>query len=165
MKGRPRWFWFPLYAWASLNALIGLALLPYCRPRDSYILDGVWIINCDRLVGGEWVDGQTWGPIVLIKKGNARQSLLVHEFAHVLHSLILGPLFLIGYGGHYAINRVRGMKHRDAYRGIWSEKLARMVAEEFESGARPNPWGSIESQGRLSETGNTGEIVSKLEGK
>ncbi len=140
MNFKPKWYWFPLYLWALVNTLIGVAFMLWGKPQASTWRQGVWVVKVDRIVGGEWVSGQTWGWLVLVKQ--YRPSLKVHEFVHVWHSLLLGVFFLLSYGVHYLWNRARGLKHDLAYRAIWTERIAYRVQSEFAEGKRPDAWGA-----------------------
>jgi len=140
----PTWLAAPLYLWALLNTLIGLGLALWGGPISWKWYHGALVIQVKRITGGEWVQGQTHGCVVLVKRSTGRVSrwLLVHEFVHVKQQLVLGPLFYPLYGGMYLGHRARGLNHRDAYRAIWFEKVAYQVQAGFEAGKRLGAWGS-----------------------
>ncbi len=137
----PTWRAAPLYLWALPNVLIGLLILLYAGPMLWKWHSGALVVYVKRLPGGKWVEGQTHGWLVLLKDpGNP--SLRVHEFVHVKQQLLLGVFFYLWYGAEYVAHRMRGLKHSEAYRAIYFERVAYRVQSEFKAGQRPGAWGS-----------------------
>ena len=136
----PTWLAAPLYLWSLPNALLGLVLAVWAGPKSWKWYHGALVIKVQRVPGGEWINGQTHSWVVLVEEDVA--SVRVHEFVHVKQRLVLGPTFLPIYGGMYLGHRMRGLKHSDAYRAIWFEKVAYRVQSEFEAGKRSDAWGS-----------------------
>jgi len=137
----PTWLAAPLYLWALVNTLIGLGFALWGKPMHARWVSGALVIQVKRIAGGKWVMGQTHGCVVLTRE-RSNPRLLVHEFVHVKQQLVLGLIFYLIYGGDYTINRGRGLKHSEAYREIWFEKVAYRVQSEFTAGMRPGAWGS-----------------------
>lgn len=140
---KPKWFWFPLYVWALPPVIVGVVLALWGGWQRSTWTQGVWVVSVKKIAGGEWVAGQTWSWLVLVRDtGEApRKTLLVHEFVHVLHCLFLGVFFYLSYGIHFLWHRMKGVPYQDAYRAIWTERIAYRQQDEFDNGKRPDAWG------------------------
>ncbi|HEY7133900.1 MAG TPA: DUF4157 domain-containing protein [Acidimicrobiia bacterium] len=76
------------------------------------------------------VAAMTLGRVVLVRRGHERdRALLAHELVHVRQWRELGVVaFLWRYLRAYAVGRVRGARHWDAYRSIPLEVEARVLA-------------------------------------
>jgi len=144
----PRWWVAPLYVWAFVqirSPLWGLVLAWWGNhwrlPRPTWH-QGAWVIVVDRLVGGEWISGQTFGCVVLIRDGKDSLRLRIHEFRHVWHNLIFGPFFYPLYVGAYLIGRARGLNHKAAYKAILFERDACGHVSRWTVGQRKDTWGA-----------------------
>jgi hypothetical protein len=86
------------------------------------------VLVVPRLTPG--VAAMTLGHIVLVRRGHERdRALLAHELVHVRQWRELGVVaFLWRYLCAYAVGRVRGAGHRDAYESIPLEVEARSLA-------------------------------------
>lgn len=95
--------------------------------------DGYWLLIGTAAPGAS---ATTLGPLILMRRravGNAR--LLRHELVHVRQWRRYGAIgFLRRYLGSYLLWRLRGYRHKDAYRRIpleiEAEWLARRSADD-----------------------------------
>lgn len=81
------------------------------------------------------VSAYTLGTTVthLEPQGPWDERLLCHEDAHVVQTLVLGPLFLPVY---FAASGWAALRGRDAYRDNWFEVRARLAEEAAQRGLR-----------------------------
>lgn len=143
------------YLWSTLNTLIGLLLALLYRP-----VSWRWSAGCLEAVAGSSADGktriigrpwaQTFGWLIFYDSAEHRgyAPIRVHERVHVKHGMILGPMFLVAYVGHWlwlmAFPPVVGNEPAwlIAYRQVWSEVIAYRYQAEFEAGQHPDAWGA-----------------------
>lgn len=145
------------YVWASINTLLGLLLAVVYRARSFR-----WHAGCLEAVAGTFRrDGypvtriwgrpraQTWGWLIVYASEADRDKawLRVHERVHVRHAFWLGPLFLLAYGLHFVwefiwTSHCDPSRWDEAYREVWSERIAYREQDEFRRGLRPNAWGA-----------------------
>lgn len=150
----PRWrYFFPGYVWALPNTLIGLVLLcTWYFPRRIAWRDGcLEVIPHRSLIGAPWVGAQTWGWVIFARDEDqaARADLMVHERVHVVQAFVLGPIFLLAWGLHWIWRWVvllwrfglGGEEWKDAYYGVWAEKMAYKVGDACEQDGCDGAWG------------------------
>ena len=83
-----RWPWIVQLTWGLPQTLAGFALLKVVGRRQAHF-------SFRSACVGEWnLDaGLSLGPFVFVPHACSRR-LLVHEYGHVVQSLILGPLYV-----------------------------------------------------------------------
>jgi hypothetical protein len=130
------------YLWSLPNTLIGLLLaLPYGGRMWRWHKGCIEIVT-KRMLGKP--SAQTWGCVIFYQSSSHRDSpaLRVHERVHVVQSFKLGVFFLLAYAIHFGWLWLRnGRDYHAAYRGIWAEKEAYRIQDEFRLGERPDAWG------------------------
>lgn len=122
------------YLWALPVTLVGFLLWVAGGPKKIRWSEGCIEAIPGRIFGVGSISGQTWGWLILYRDQEAwdRIPLRVHERVHVLHTLILGVLFLPAYGAHFMWNMYAlGLGYQDSYLRIWSERYAYRIQAKY----------------------------------
>ena len=143
------WKWYlPGYIVAAPFTLAGLLLaLFFYWPETIRLHDGcieMTMRPSRNLIGGKWVGGQTFGNVIFYRSKERMNdaAMRVHERCHVAQTMLLGPLMLVIYVGHFLYRLVRYRKGwLFAYRDIIFETLAYQIAEVFSHDTTQDMWG------------------------
>lgn len=144
------WKWFlPGYVMLLPHTLVGFLFFALIYwPRDWKWHGGYWTcIVRNGLIGGPWVGAQTHGNIVFCRDEKMRQRtrLRVHECVHIVQEMLLGPLYMLIYGLHFAwkfVTKKKGENWIEAYYDICFEVQAYRIEKEYAKGKRPDAWGT-----------------------
>lgn len=113
--------------------------------------DGCIEVTATRKVFGLQRGAQTHGFLIFYTDEGVREMkyLRVHERVHVWQAcVLLGLPFMLLYGLDFLRNFVWVPNHYPtqprwwrAYMGIYFEKMAYQIDEDYDMGRRPNAWG------------------------
>lgn len=127
------WVILALALWLGPTIVPGLVLLFTVYRPESYSVSrtGVdTVVRRGRLIGGDWIGGQSFGWFRFYKNRTQRQrkDLVKHETRHTWQALIPGFPLWYGLGFVYQWAK-RGFRDwREAYRANWWEADARRAA-------------------------------------
>lgn len=126
------------YLWASPVSLVGLLACLLNRPSSARWRAGALEVTCGRfaITFGIQPAAVTLGWVILLAPDAVDdREIALHERAHVLQCLVLGPLVLVAYplaslwawarGGHYYEDNVFEVHAREVADGVIGRATAR----------------------------------------
>lgn len=139
------------YLWSLPHTIIGVLLALLYRSRSWRWSDGALEVVAGEIVRDGRHKTRIWGRpaavthgcLIIYASADRRETdagLRVHERVHVTQGMIGGPLYVVAYVGHWlwllvfppAPHRPDEPRWKRAYRGIWAERMAYRIQDEYE---------------------------------
>jgi len=118
-----------LYLWQLPQNLLGLALLAIYGFVYSLDFNDAGVFLSERMQGAI-----SLGHYVIVRKGQATPTTLMHEWGHCRQSLYLGPLYLVVIGLPSILhawwwNKERGASYYAFFTERWADRLGGVKRE------------------------------------